>query len=195
MVSSVKYLLSLAAIRERAAIVGKAAKEGHLNNFDVNESKLQTVADYVSDTIKVIAKLSHQYCRKITSLTDYKRDFGPDKFGEIPPHGRWQHFEAGNVPRITNLIAEWETSGSDQYEITRRLVDLFFVSVLLDAGAGEQWRYRDPETQQNYERSEGIAIASLVMFTNCEFCKPCSDKTSPSVNGKFEFQFLTMIQF
>jgi hypothetical protein len=51
--SSVKYLLSLAAIRERAAIVGKAAKEGHLNNFDVDESKLQAVAEYVTDTIKV----------------------------------------------------------------------------------------------------------------------------------------------
>lgn len=66
MVSSVKYLLSLAAIRERAAIVGKAAKEGHLNNFDVDESKLQTVADYVTDTIKVIASfppvLSNDHC-------------------------------------------------------------------------------------------------------------------------------------
>ena len=153
--SSVKYLLSLGAIRERAAIVGKAAKEGHLNNFDVDESKLQTVAEYVTDTIKVIPRLSYQCFQKITVLTDYKRDFGPDKFSSIPPHGRWQHFEAGNVPRITNLIAEWEASGSDQYEITRRLVDLFFVSVLLDAGAGEQWRYRDSETQQLYERSEG----------------------------------------
>jgi len=188
--SSIKYLLSLAAIRERAAIVGKAAKEGHLNNFDVNESKLQTVADYVSDTIKVIPKLSHQCCRKITSLTDYKRDFGPDKFDTIPAHSRWQHFEAGNVPRITNLIAEWEGSGSDQYEITRRLVDLFFVSVLLDAGAGEQWRYRDTETQQLYERSEGIAIASLAMFKGCEFCALCSNGASPSVNGKSATQIL-----
>ena len=190
--SSVQYLLSLAAIRERAAIVGKAAKEGHLNNFDVDESKLQTVAEYVTETIKVIAKLSPH---AVTVLTDYERDFGPDKFDEIPPHGRWQHFEAGNFSRITNLIAEWEASGSDQYEITRRLVDLFFVSVLLDAGAGEQWRYRDSETQQLYERSEGIAIASLAMFKGGEFCAPCNDKTSPSVNGKFEFQFLTVIQF
>jgi hypothetical protein len=123
-------------------------------------------------------------------LTDYKRDFGPDKFSEIPPHGRWQHFEAGNVPRITNLIAEWEASGSDQYEIARRLVDLFFVSVLLDAGAGEQWRYRDPETQQLYERSEGIAIASLAMFKGCEFCTPCSDGAPPSVNGESTTQVM-----
>lgn len=188
--SSVKYLLSLVAIRERAAIVGKAAKEGHLNNFDVDESKLQTVAEYVTDTIKVIAKIFHRYCQTIGALTKYKRDFGPDKFSLIPAHGRWQHFEAGNVPRITNLIAEWEASGSDQYEITRRLVDLFFVSVLLDAGAGEQWRYRDPETHQLYERSEGIAIASLAMFKGCEFCAPCSDGASPSVKGKSATQIL-----
>jgi hypothetical protein len=44
------------------------------------------------------------------------------------------------------------------------LVDLFFVSVLLDAGAGDHWRFTEPETGSIYERSEGIAVASLYMF-------------------------------
>lgn len=85
--------------------------------------------------------------------------------------------------------------GTDQYEITRRLVDLFFVSVLLDAGAGEQWKYRNPETQQYYERSEGIAIATLTMFTGGEFCTTRRNGTPPSVTGKFETRCLTVIQF
>jgi hypothetical protein len=38
------------------------------------------------------------------------------------------------------------------------------VSVLLDAGAGSAWRYRDPATGTEIGRSEGLALASLRMF-------------------------------
>jgi hypothetical protein len=54
-------------------------------------------------------------------------------------------------------------------EITRRLIDLFFVSVLLDAGAGDVWRFREPATNQEIARSEGIAVASLDMFVSGAF--------------------------
>jgi hypothetical protein len=43
-------------------------------------------------------------------------------------------------------------------------VDLVTVSVLLDAGAGNAWRYREMETGLSFTRSEGLAIASLDMF-------------------------------
>jgi hypothetical protein len=43
-------------------------------------------------------------------------------------------------------------------------VDLAFVSVLLDAGAGDAWRYRERETGLSFARSEGLAVASLDMF-------------------------------
>lgn len=56
-------------------------------------------------------------------------------------------------------------------ETTRRLIDLFFVSVLLDAGAGDHWRYQEPESSNTYERSEGIAVASLWMFKAGAFQK------------------------
>jgi hypothetical protein len=49
------------------------------------------------------------------------------------------------------------------------LIDLFFVSVLLDAGAGDHWRYVEPGTETEYERSEGIAVASLYMFKSLGF--------------------------
>lgn len=67
-------------------------------------------------------------------------------------------------------------------EVTRRLIDLFFVSVLLDAGAGDNWRYIEPGTKQTYERSEGIAIASLYMFKDLVFVATKDDK-APTVDG------------
>lgn len=54
-------------------------------------------------------------------------------------------------------------------EVTRRLIDLFFVSVLLDAGAGDHWRFKEPGEGGVYERSEGIAVASLWMFKGKAF--------------------------
>ncbi|KAK1717391.1 hypothetical protein CaCOL14_003370 [Colletotrichum acutatum] len=161
--SEVEYLLSLRAIRERAKIVGDVAKAGNLSHFEVREDKLDEVVDFVASVIK--------------------RDYGPDKFHTIPPHGRWQHFEVGNVPRVTNIIEEWKANGSDETEVTRRLIDLFFVSVLLDAGAGDHWRYKEPKTDQVYERSEGIAVASLHMFNALAYTTS-TDKANPIVDGK-----------
>lgn len=44
------------------------------------------------------------------------------------------------------------------------MIDLFLVSVLLDAGAGTKWSYKSTENGRIYRRSEGIAVASLEMF-------------------------------
>lgn len=52
----------------------------------------------------------------------------------------------------------------DNQERTRRLIDLFLVSVLLDAGAGTKWQYKSKESGRVYRRSEGLAVASLEMF-------------------------------
>ncbi|OAG12971.1 DUF1688-domain-containing protein [Paraphaeosphaeria sporulosa] len=160
--AQVKYLLSLDAIRDRAKIVGEAAKAGKLSHFNVHDEKLGAVADYVTAVIK--------------------RDYGPDKYGQIPPHGRWQHFEVGNQPRIDDLLSQWKTEGHDDKELTRRLIDLFFVSVLLDAGAGDHWRYVEPGTEQMFERSEGIAVASLYMFKEGAFASLQANKMI--VDGK-----------
>ena len=113
----------------------------------------------------------------------HQRDFGPDKFDTIPPHGRWQHFEVGGTPRIETLLQEWKIGGCDNLELTRRLIDLFFISVLLDAGAGDHWRYVEPGTSQTYERSEGIAVASLHMFNSLAFTAEKS-RVNPIVDGK-----------
>ena len=69
----------------------------------------------------------------------------------------------GGRPRIDQLLASWPSS-VDAQERTRRLIDLFLVSVLLDAGAGAQWSYKSKESGRLYRRSEGLAVASLEMF-------------------------------
>jgi hypothetical protein len=81
------------------------------------------------------------------------------------------------------LLSQWKTDGCDNIEITRRLIDLFFVSVLLDAGAGDHWRYKESGTEQTYERSEGIAVASLYMFKSLAFSSKKAGN-APIVDGK-----------
>ena len=137
-----EYLRSIHAVRERSRIVLQKAKANQLNHFDVDLSKFSDTAEYVVSMIK--------------------RDFAGD-YGSIPPHGRWQHFEVGGRPRVTQLLQSWATS-IDNQERARRLVDLFLVSVLLDAGAGTKWRYKSKESGKSYSRSEGLAVASLEMF-------------------------------
>lgn len=80
------------------------------------------------------------------------------------------------------MIDAWKAAGTDDLELTRRLIDLFFVSVLLDAGAGDHWRFAEPGTDRKYERSEGIAVASLYMFNSLAFTDSDTEKI-PSVNG------------
>ena len=97
------------------------------------------------------------------SLTK-QRDFGTS-CSPIPPHGRWRHIDAG-LPRVEPLIGRWRSSPNppSDKEITKRLIDLFLVSVLLDAGAGNVWSYTEPSSGQNFARSEGLGVASLHMF-------------------------------
>ena len=74
---------------------------------------------------------------------------------DIPFHSRWRHFALGGAIRWTaNARAEF---------------DLAIVSVLLDAGAGAQWRYRDLASGTEIGRSEGLALASLRMFEGGAF--------------------------
>lgn len=107
-------------------------------------------------------------------MNPHQRDYAPD-YKAIPPHGRWQHFEVGGRPRVNQLLQTWPLS-IDAQERTRRLIDLFLISVLLDAGAGNKWVYKSKESGKLYSRSEGLAVASLEMFKSGMFS---SDPTEP----------------
>lgn len=71
----------------------------------------------------------------------------------------------------------------DSQEQTRRLLDLFVVSVLLDAGAGTQWTYKSKENSKTYNRSEGLAVASIEMFKTGVFSSDPSERCQVDANG------------
>ncbi len=49
------------------------------------------------------------------------------------------------------------------------IIDLTVVSVLLDAGAGPDWSYREADTGLELTRSEGLGVASWHAFTAGNF--------------------------
>ncbi|KAH8163795.1 hypothetical protein CIB48_g4475 [Xylaria polymorpha] len=92
----------------------------------------------------------------------HRRDYDAP-FHSIPGHGRYQHFAVGGRDRIAHLLSTFDAT-IDNAEKCRRLIDLFLVSVLLDAGAGTEWSFKSADSGKVYRRSEGLAIASLEMF-------------------------------
>jgi hypothetical protein len=92
----------------------------------------------------------------------------------VPPHSRWRHFEAGGVDRRDQLV---RVLGNVPNAVRAEcMIDLAFVSVLLDGGAGPDWKYAEPATGRTYTRSEGLAVASFHAFTSGMFS---SDKDHP----------------
>ncbi|KAJ1914740.1 hypothetical protein IWQ60_008701 [Tieghemiomyces parasiticus] len=142
------HLQSLAAVRERAAAVYALGEAGRLDHFTLHPERLDAVADYVAALIR--------------------RDYAHPT--DVPPHSRWRHFTVGGVDRVADLLARWPRDSPEaQREATRRVLDLFVVSVLLDAGAGDAWTYREAATGQVLRRSEGLAVASLDLFLSGAF--------------------------
>jgi hypothetical protein len=68
-------------------------------------------------------------------------------------------------------LATWPEE-IDNTEKCKRILDLFLVSVLLDAGAGTEWSYKSVENGRIYRRSEGIAVATLDMFKTVGLLSP-----------------------
>jgi hypothetical protein len=85
----------------------------------------------------------------------------------VPFHSRWRHFFVNGEDRwaATANTKAWR----DAAQRARAEFDLAIVSVLLDAGAGPGWRYRDSATGTSIGRSEGLALASLEMFVRGTF--------------------------
>src|SRR5215510_8314211 len=131
-------LNTAAAARERCGMVYRWVAEGRSPHFTVEENRLPTVASYVAEVT---------------------REAYPDL--KIPYHSRWRHFSAGGIDRWGELAAR---SDADGLERARIAADLATVSVLLDAGAGDRWRYRERASGVSLARSEGLAVASFDMF-------------------------------
>src|SRR5918998_614953 len=145
-----RSLLSAAAVRERAHQILAHGLAGRLRHFTVDLGRLEACADEVIVTIR----------EAYPSL-------------DIPFHARWRHFAAGGHERWDAVMhgAPWQ----DAAQMARSAFDLAIVSVLLDAGAGAQWRYEEGRTGETYIRSEGLAVASFDMFVSGAFSSKPED--------------------
>jgi hypothetical protein len=136
---AVRVLRSPVTIRERCAAIAAAASAGQSEHFTIDRTRWPAVAARVA---------------RIT------RERYPDL--KIPYHSRWRQFEAGGVDRKAELDARLGDRSSTS--AARAHIDLALVSVLLDAGAGPAWSYRERETGRTFSRSEGLAVASFRAF-------------------------------
>ena len=138
------YLRSPRAIRERCEQLLLLASNDRLDHFRYAPDKLVDVVDYVVSVM---------------------RETYPTL--DIPLHSRWRHFNTGGVDRLQQLgqlLAPMEVE-----EQARCRFELVITSVLLDAGAGEQWAYYEESSKSTYTRSEGLAVASFHMFLDGGF--------------------------
>jgi len=154
-ISAAAELRSTATIRARAQALLKRARRGESAWFSVNDGAMATAAALVAEITRA----------RYPSL-------------EIPYHSRWRHFEAGGINRpalLNEALASATSAGR-----ARAQIDLALVSVLLDAGAGPQWRYLEAAQGERpgceYSRSEGLGVASFHAFMSGMFS---SDPQSP----------------
>ncbi|MBC9883351.1 URC4/urg3 family protein [Bradyrhizobium sp. INPA01-394B] len=141
-----RALLTATAVRSRAEQMLEIGLRGGLTHFTIDLDRMDGVADAVLAVT-----------RKAYPTLD------------IPFHARWRHFVFGGADRWAQLAdaAPWLNRAAR----ARAEFDLAIVSVLLDAGAGATWRYRDAIMGQGIGRSEGLALASLDMFAGGLFSR------------------------
>jgi hypothetical protein len=139
-----KSLLSASAVRERAHRM--LALGDQLPNFRVDPGRLDETAKLVIDTTRAAYPTL-----------------------DVPFHSRWRHFDIDGFDYWDEIDKAMAWPSLE--ERSRTAFDLVIVSVLLDAGAGPGWKFLYPVSGETVSRSEGLALASLVMFRNCEFSK------------------------
>ena len=144
---SLDYLASPAAIRDCATRIADLTRDGD-GAFLLDESHLDRVAE------RVVVSIQRRY---------------PDL--DVPFHSRWRHFEIEDTDGVQRLNDS--TAKHSSIELARTGLDLIIPSVLIDAGAGPNWRFRT-NSGVELSRSEGLAIASLEMFLSGSFSADAS---------------------
>jgi hypothetical protein len=142
-------LLSASAVRRRCRILYASAMAGRLTHFTLHLGRLDEATDYVLRTMR----------ENYPTL-------------DIPFHSRWRHFSAGGRDRWGEIAPRL---GEGTKALGRAACDLAIASVLLDAGAGAAWRYREAETSEVFARSEGLGVASFRMFADGDFSLAADD--------------------
>lgn len=137
--SAIEYLRSPRAIRERCGQILALAERDELQHFRLRAEQLPALVAAVCEELEA-------------NYPDHK----------VPFHSRWRHFGVGGVAR--EAILDQKLAGLHSVERARAKFELAIVSVLLDAGAGDTWVYRDTDCRRSFGRSEGLAVASLEGF-------------------------------
>jgi len=135
-------LLNAEAVRDRAHRMLALGLDDKLPNFCVDLDRLDDAVGLVLSVMK----------ENYPTL-------------DVPFHSRWRHFVTWGFDRHADLAEDFKDSTAR----ARSDFDLAIISVLLDAGAGPQWRYHDPVTTGDLARSEGLAVASLNLFARGDF--------------------------
>ena len=155
-------LRSTTTIRTRAQAMLARARRGESAWFSVNDGALVTSAALVAE------------------LTQARY---PDL--KIPYHSRWRHFEAGGVDRLGQFNRALKQASTP--ERARAQIDLALVSVLLDAGAGADWLYREAvpgrAAGHAYSRSEGLGVASFHAFMSGLFSSDAARPLQADADG------------
>ncbi|MEM1044741.1 MAG: URC4/urg3 family protein [Pseudomonadota bacterium] len=137
--AAVRALLTAGAVRDRAQTVLAAGLADNLDHFRIDMDRMGPAADIVAEVTRAAY---------------------PDL--AIPFHARWRHIETGGLDRWGAIADGLATDDPRRYG--RAAFDLAIVSVLLDAGAGADWAFRESASGQTFSRSEGLAVASVDMF-------------------------------
>ena len=166
---AVRRLLSAAGVRERAHELLAIAEADGLSDWTVNLDRLAPTADFVAEVIR----------RQYPSL-------------DVPFHARWRHFSVGGRDLWGEIagLTRWPDAAAK----ARAGFDLAIVSVLLDAGAGPDWRYVDQATSVTSTRSEGLAVASLRLFESGELSGDPADPLRADASRLSTLQAETLAQ-
>lgn len=145
--AEVAYLATTRAIRERAEALYEWSRrhDGGAAHFAIDEARLPAL---------------------VSRVIEVTREAYPD-VRAIPDHTRFRHFDVGGVDRVAWLDRRTgNVSGEERLCV---MTELAITSVLLDAGAGERWSYREAGSGGTYTRSEGLAVASFHLYADGGF--------------------------
>ena len=130
---SARSLLSAAAVRSTARRVLTLALDRSLDDWTVDMARLPATAEFVGKVVR-------------------------DRYPTLHPpfHARWRHFVFDGRDLWGAIAAKrsWHSSeaaaraGGGSAAAARAAFDLAITSVLLDAGAGPEWRYHAPQSDR-----------------------------------------------
>lgn len=138
--SPIAFLRSPHAIRQRAESVLSAGLRDELAHFRVDLDRMPAIVERVARVTR----------RRYPDL-------------RVPWPSRLDRLRLGGHDRLAPLRARHE---GEPDERARVLFEIAIISILLGAGAGSRWRYRERSTGIELGRTEGLALASFHAYVD-----------------------------